>query len=98
MGIGTFMMRVLLVLVRLLPAPFRAEFGAELREHIARDYAAARRRHFAAAIGVSLATALDLLWCAVAERVRPTVVSHYEPFDREDGMQRLGNGLRGDLR
>ncbi|MGH7523187.1 MAG: ABC transporter permease, partial [Gemmatimonadales bacterium] len=44
------------------------------------------------------ATALDLMWCAVAERVHPTVVARHEPFNRENGMRPLGNGLRGDLR
>ena len=58
-------------LVWLLPAEFRADFGAEISEQIDRDYTRAAQRGWLAALGFVLATALDLIGSAVAERIRP---------------------------
>lgn len=67
------MLRVALFGTRCLPAAFRAEFGGEIAEQIQRDYAAARARGVAEAIWFSVATVVDLLRTALAERWNPTV-------------------------
>src|SRR3954462_2274268 len=74
---------------RLLPDDFLNEFGDEIVEHIEADHAAARARGSFALLWVNITAGLVLLWSAIAERVRPTLliahVSH--PFAQEDPMQ-----------
>lgn len=62
----------LLRLVALYPQPFLEQFGDDMRESIACDYAAARRKGSGAALLFSAITAADLVRTAVAERVSPT--------------------------
>ncbi|HMC56590.1 MAG TPA: ABC transporter permease [Gemmatimonadaceae bacterium] len=73
---------------RLLPDDFFNEFGDEIVEHIAADHAAARARGTLALAWFNIATAADLLWSALAERMRPTLlISHASPsFAQEDPM------------
>lgn len=65
-------MNALLVrLVRLFPARFRSQFGADMAAQIETDYAYARRRGGAALLWFTLTTALDLVSSALAERWHP---------------------------
>ncbi|HVZ48042.1 MAG TPA: ABC transporter permease, partial [Gemmatimonadaceae bacterium] len=68
-------LRALHALVRVLPRPFRDEFGAEIRADIARYHAAARAAGPRATLSFTLATAFDLVRAAVAERVRPSIAT-----------------------
>ena len=58
-------------LVRLFPAAFRHRFGAELEEHVTRDWEAARARGPGTAVWHALGMATDLVRSALAERWRP---------------------------
>ena len=69
------MRSILTLLVRLFPAAFRKQFGADIIEQVQRDYDHARRQGRTSAIGVAFLTALDLVRSAVAEHWRPTWVS-----------------------
>ena len=66
-------MRLLLALLRLFPRPFRGRFGDELGEHVSREWDDARSRGTAAALWFSLATGVDLVRSALAERWHPTL-------------------------
>ena len=59
-------------LVSLFPTRFREQFGADMVQQLDRDYDVARSRGLPALSGFVLATAFDLVWSAIAERVRPT--------------------------
>jgi predicted permease len=65
-------MRVLRLLLRLFPAGFRAQFGAEMLEQLEREYDAARARGVPAATWAFVGSAVDLVLSATAERWRPT--------------------------
>ncbi|HXV86525.1 MAG TPA: hypothetical protein VD793_07490, partial [Gemmatimonadales bacterium] len=67
------MKAALLRLVRLFPAPFRQRFGAELSEHLAREWDVARARGRAAALWHGVLTATDLVRSSIAERWRPAL-------------------------
>jgi putative ABC transport system permease protein len=67
------MKAALIRLLRLFPAPFRKEFGAEMADHLARDYDAARARGPGAALWHAAAAATDLVRAALAERWNPSV-------------------------
>ena len=64
------MKRALRAIVRCFPRSFRVQFGDDMREHIDRDYAAAREAGVASALGFSIATAIDLARTCVAEHGR----------------------------
>jgi AraC-like DNA-binding protein len=68
------MTSLLTLLVRLFPKPFRDQFAAGMIEQVERDYDRARTRGRLAACWCVLATALDLVRSAVAERWSPTWV------------------------
>jgi len=84
-------------LVRLLPPAFRERFGSEIVEQVRKDWASARARGRLAALGYSLAAALDLLGAAAAERLRPSLRT--VPRSGGGGVMRwLRNGWTQDLR
>ena len=88
----------LALLVRLFPAAFRAQFGADMIEQIGRDQARARRRGRGAAAVSAVVTAVDLVRSAAAERVRP---SWEEPGRTHTGgshMRTWWNDWSRDLR
>lgn len=68
------MKAILRLMVRAFPAPFRAQFGAEVIDQIERDYDRARTRGAPAALLFTLTTAFDLTRSGIAERWKPTVV------------------------
>ncbi|MFN8573125.1 MAG: ABC transporter permease [Gemmatimonadaceae bacterium] len=84
----------LLSLVRLFPMAFRARFGDELNEMIARDYEAARDQGAVARCWFMLTETADLLGSAIAERVRPVVHTTYLPRQ----TMRLTDAWANDLR
>ena len=66
------MKSALTLLVALFPRAFQEQFGADMREQVEQDYDAARARGAAPALWFALATTVDLLRAAIAERVTPT--------------------------
>lgn len=66
------MRALLLSLLRLYPAEFGERFGAEMREQLEHDYAAAHRRGPAASLVFAVVTAFDLIRTALAERWSPS--------------------------
>jgi predicted permease len=83
------MSRLVAVLLRLFPEPFRERFGPEIADHMREDGVAARARGRFAAITYGIVASLDLIGAAIAERWRPTV----RTTPRE-----AGGGLMGWLR
>ena len=81
---------LLAVLVRLFPAAFREQFGADLLAQLERDHARAAARGRPAVLGFVLAAAADLVVSAVAERLNPT----WPPAGRGGSMndERGGEG------
>lgn len=66
------MRSVLHLLIRWFPPSFREQFGADMRDQIDHEYAAARARGWASAIGFFIATAADLTRSCIAEHANPT--------------------------
>jgi putative ABC transport system permease protein len=62
----------LVFLVRLFPASFREQFGAEMIDQVRHDYDVARARGRPTILWFTLSTAVDLLHASVAERFSPT--------------------------
>jgi predicted permease len=62
----------LALLARLFPPAFREQFGDEMRDQLEHDYDVARSHGAWAALTFTLATGLDLVHAAVAERWSPT--------------------------
>ena len=86
------------VLVRLFPAVFRAEFGAEIIEQVRRDHARARARGRMAAYAFVLGTAVDLVRSALAERWNPEWEEHQRTGPGRSGMSTWWSGWTRDLR
>ncbi|MGE0158231.1 MAG: ADOP family duplicated permease [Gemmatimonadales bacterium] len=80
------MVRVLELLLRLLPRPFRERFGGDMREQIATDLQIARSKGGMAAVAFTLATGVDLLLTAAAERWNPTWVEAADGSTRTNGV------------
>ena len=91
------MKRLLRILLRLFPSPFRAQFGAEMSEQIEHDYARARERGGLTTIVFTLATAWDLARSAVAEHWNPTWTSA-RPLAEETAMRSFAREWLRDLR
>ena len=66
------MSRILSLLVRLLPEPYRQEFGAEIEAAVRADYQQASERGRWPGLQAFAKAAGDLLVCALKERVSPT--------------------------
>ena len=92
------MKRLLLLMLRLFPAAFRAQFGPEIEEQIEHDYAHARERGRLTAIGFTLATAWDLAHSVIAERWNPTWTSARPPLAEETAMRSFAQEWVRDLR
>jgi predicted permease len=89
--------RLLDVGVRLFPTAFRERFGPEIVEQLREDWRVARAGGRLPALGFSLAAALDLLFAALAERLRPSLRT--APRGGAGGVMRwLRNGWSHDLR
>jgi len=90
----------LLSFVRLFPASFRQQFGADIVEQVERDYDVARSRGAPTVLWFALSTAVDLLSAAVAERWNPTwaavsaTPSGGEPQTMQSMLQEWGMNLR----
>jgi putative ABC transport system permease protein len=65
---------LLILLIRLFPSGFRAQFGPDMAAQIAREHEHARARGGAMAVLFALTAALDLIGSALAERISPTWV------------------------
>ncbi len=91
------MRRVLCWLVRLLPAPFRAEFGAEITAQVAAEWHDARRQGLGAMARYTASTGFDLLLTACRERWQPSVAPN-TAVHSEGEMQGFNGGWSGDLR
>jgi len=85
-------------LVRAFPAPFRARFGAELREDLERDYRRARAQGPVRATTYTLATAFDLVRSGLMEHWHPTWTAIRGLDTLERGMQWRWNEWMRDLR
>jgi predicted permease len=92
------MMRVLRAMLRLFPAAFRAQFGAEMAEQIEHDYAHAGSRGHLTALGFVVATAWDIARTAVAEHWNPTWTSALPPLAEETVMRSFAREWMRDLR
>jgi len=88
---------VLALLIRLLPAPFRRQFGADILEQIRRDHERAAERGLRAVVRFAALTAADLLRSAAAERLAPTWVAERE-FSARSGRHWTMDGWTRDLR
>ena len=66
------MIRLFAILVRLFPRRFRERYGEELRVQLTRDHSRVRHKALARRVVFALRTSGDLLWNALAERVRPS--------------------------
>ena len=88
----------LVLLVRLFPAAFRAQFGGDVIEQIRRDQARARRRGRGSAVVSAVATAADLVRAAAAERLRPSWRAAGRANTRRSGMETWWSGWTRDLR
>ena len=92
------MKRLLLGLVRLFPAAFRSEFGAEIAAQVASEYDAARARGRVPALRFAVPTAFDLIGSAIAERWNPALVTPRTiPTEGRD-MRWMLSDLASDLR
>jgi putative ABC transport system permease protein len=89
---------LLAMLVRLFPKPFRDQFAAGMIEQVERDYDQARSRGHLAACWCALATALDLVRSAMAERWTPTWVEPGRPPAEGQGMDWTLSEWARDLR
>ncbi|HKS06342.1 MAG TPA: ABC transporter permease [Gemmatimonadaceae bacterium] len=81
----------------LLPYAFRERFGDEMSEQIARDYATARSAGRTHAVAFAIATTLDLIRTAIAERLNPSWVNATPPATRRGVMWSFNEWMR-DLR
>jgi predicted permease len=88
---------VLTLLLRLYPSAFRQQFGADMVEQIERDHARARSRGRMRALSWSLATAVDVMRSALAERWHPAWETNRTTTTRRARMMWLSGWLR-DLR
>ncbi|HYV99346.1 MAG TPA: ABC transporter permease [Gemmatimonadaceae bacterium] len=91
------MKRLLLAIVRLFPAPFRRQFGDEMREQIALDYESARARGVIGTASFVATTAIDLCWTAAREHARPSWVAPYTPHTASgftDMLSEWGTDIR----
>jgi predicted permease len=84
-------------LIRLFPPAFRREFGAVMLDDIERDSRRARSGGAMAAIGFSIATTVDLIRSAIAERLNPTWNANAIPAEGKDMKSLLQDWAR-DLR
>lgn len=95
------MRKVLIRLVRLYPAAFRAQFGADVEHQLVTDFDAARRRGPAAAAWLGLRAAVNVIASAALERWRPTwfdgaISPNF--LQETSNMRRFLDGWRQDLR
>jgi putative ABC transport system permease protein len=87
--------------VRLFPAEFRGEFGADMAEQLAIDFDRARSRGRRAALWFWMRSAVNVTGAALAERGRPSsFLSAGTPtgFLQEHPMRRFIDGWRQDLK
>lgn len=68
------MKSLLILLIRLFPSGFRAQFGADMAAQITIEHEQARIRGGASAVVFAVTAALDLIGSALAERINPTWV------------------------
>ena len=85
-------------LLRFYPERFRDRFGAEIAEHVRRDYDRARSRGSMAAGGFALGAAMDLVRSGIAERRRPTWSAAPGNHSKERGMVWRINEWARDIR
>jgi putative ABC transport system permease protein len=91
------MTRLLRMLLRLFPSPFRSQFGDEMSEQIEHDYERARERGHLTALGFAMATAWDLARSALAEHWNPTWTSA-RPLAEDTAMRTFVQEWLRDLR
>ena len=92
------MSMLLRLLVALHPAAFRRRFGAEVLEQARHDVARGFERGFGTGVGGAVATALDLLGSAVAERVSPSWPGPEGSFRMDEGVGMMMRTWIRDLR
>ncbi len=90
--------RILFTLIGRFPQAFRAEFGAEMKEQVERDLAAARARGALQLWWCFATTALDLASSAVAEHWQPAWVNPRITPTRRKDMRELLEQWVADLR
>jgi predicted permease len=84
-------MPILRLMIRLFPAAFRAQFGAEMEAQIRLDYARAAETGFRSQALFFAGTLVDLLASGVAERWHPSWTINENPGRGRRGM---GDGVR----
>lgn len=94
------MKRSLAWFVRLFPAKFREEFGADIAEQLATDFDRARSRGSRAALWFWLRSAGNVTGAALAERYRPSSfnIGNTRGLSQEHAMRRFIDGWRQDLK
>ena len=86
------------LLLRLFPAGFRAQFGADMVEQIRRDYERALSKGHASAFWFALGTVVDLVLSALAEHWNPTWVSNRKPSNVGERVSLQLSGWIKDFR
>ena len=92
------MRSVLTFLVRLYPAPFRSQFESDMVEQIGRDYERACSQGRLRALGFWVATAVDMIRSAAAERWDPTWIAAPAPSTGREGRGWMVNDWTKDFR
>ena len=92
------MKTVLRGLIRLFPAPFRAQFGHGMLDDLEHEYQHTRARGRAATVWFAVATSWDLVRSAVAERVSPSWTRPQPSIDEGPDMGWTGKDWLTDLR
>jgi hypothetical protein len=77
------------LLIRLFPAPFREQFGADMAEQIRRDHARAAAAGGARAFVFAVTTVFDLTRSAVAEHLNPTWPATPTPSNKGRNMSAM---------
>jgi predicted permease len=85
-------------LLRLFPAAFRKQFGAEMLEQIRGDYERAWSRGRVIVLGFTIVTAWDLVRSAVAERLHPSWASDATANARREEKNGMIDGWTRDIR
>ncbi|HUF69895.1 MAG TPA: ABC transporter permease [Longimicrobiales bacterium] len=86
------------LLIRLFPSGFRAQFGRDLVEHVRDEHDRAWSRGPLRGLWYSIATALDLVRSAIAERLEPAWVAGGPDTSESEGVGWLMSGWTKDIR
>jgi len=92
------MKRFFRLLVRLFPRAFREQFETEMLDHVREEYGRARSQGWIAATGFGVATTVNLIRSAIAERWNPTWTRAAVRSPEEKDMTSFFDNWARDLR